>query len=111
MTQRHTIGLVALCGILAMGCSGDEGSSSDNNCSAACAVISPCVMQSTSDCLAQCEGDLSEAAASGEACVSAVDDLAACIGAGSCEDFEAWLEEIPADSYPCRAEDIAIDEC
>lgn len=112
MTLGNAIGLVGLAGVLAMGCGGGDGESSGaNNCSAACAVITTCVMQSTEDCLAQCQGDLSEAAEFGQACVDAVDDLAACIAGGSCADFEAWLDEIPSDSYPCKAQDDAIDEC
>ncbi|MGB5703541.1 MAG: hypothetical protein WBM48_12050 [Polyangiales bacterium] len=43
--------------------------------------------------------------------MDAVDDLAACIAGGSCADFEACSDEIPADSYPCKAEDDAVDAC
>lgn len=112
MTLSNAIGLVGLCGVLSLGC-GDDGSGSagGNNCSAACAVITECIMQSTAECMAQCQGDLTEAAEFGQACVSAVNDVAACIAGGSCADFEAWIDEVPADSYPCKAEDDAIDEC
>ena len=112
MTLRNAIGLVGLCGALSMGCGDDSNSSGGNdNCNAACSVITQCVAQSTPDCLAQCRGDLMEAAEFGQACVDAVNDLAACLGGGTCDDFEAWLDEIPADSYPCKAQDDAIDAC
>ena len=33
----------------------------------------------------------------------------ACVGALTCPEALAWLNEIPPDSYPCRDEDIAIE--
>lgn len=108
MTGRSLMGLVGICGILAMGCAGGDEAS---NCSAACEVIVPCLMDTTENCLAQCQGDLSDATNFSPACGAAVNDLAACIGGLSCTELDAWLTEIPADSYPCRDNDIAIDEC
>lgn len=109
MTLRNAIGLAGLFGALAMGCGGGDGGNS--SCSAACAVIVPCIMQSTSACMAQSEGDIREANDVSAECGAAVNDLIDCIAGGSCADFEAWNDEIPPDSYPCRAEDMAIDAC
>ena len=108
MTLRNALGFVGLFGILAIGCGGDEAG---NNCGAACSVITSCWDDTTASCMAQCEGDLGEAAEFGTACVDAVNAVAACIGGLSCQQLDAWFDEIPADSYPCRAQDIAIDEC
>ena len=44
-------------------------------------------------------------------CGAAVNDLAGCAGGLSCEQLEAWSDEISPDDYPCRAEEIAIDNC
>jgi hypothetical protein len=106
MTQFLTIAALATAGIVFLGCGGD-----DNNCGSACAVISSCTTESTQSCLDQCQGDYNEASDFSSACAKAVDNLAACVGGLTCEELDAWFEEVPADSYPCRAEEIAIEEC
>ena len=44
-------------------------------------------------------------------CGAAVNDLAGCVGGLSCEQLDAWSDEVPPDGYPCRAEEIPIDNC
>jgi hypothetical protein len=106
MIQLRTIVFLALSGIAFLGCGGD-----DNNCKSACAVISSCTTQTTQSCLDECQADYNEASDYSSACGTAVNNVAACVGGLSCEQLDAWFEEVPADSYPCRDEDIAIDEC
>ena len=112
MNLPKALGFI-LFGTLAIGCgdSNTGGGQSVNNCPAACSVITSCTGESTASCMAQCEGDLMEATEFSAACRDAVNDLTACIGGLSCEQLDAWFEEVPADSFPCRAEEIAIDEC
>jgi hypothetical protein len=121
MTVRSVMGLIGLCGVLATGCgstdggsggsSGTGGSGSANNCGDACSVITSCTNDTTASCMAQCEGDLMDATEFSPACGEAVNDLAGCVGGLSCEQLDAWFDELPADSYPCVAEETAIDEC
>ena len=114
MTLTNALGFIGLCGILAIGCSsssGDGGGGADNKCGDACSVITSCWNETDAECMAQCEGDLAEAAEFGEGCVAAVNDLAACLGGLSCQQLDGWFEEVPADGYPCRAQDMARREC
>lgn len=119
MTLPNALGFIGLCGILAIGCSSSSGDSIDDGergnggskCGEACSVITSCWNETDAECMAQCEGDLAEATEFGEGCVAAVNDLAACLGGLSCQQLDAWFEEVPADGYPCRAQDIAIREC
>ena len=113
MTLSNALGFIGLCGILTIGCGSSSGSTGggDNKCNEACAVITSCWDDTNASCMAQCEGDLAEASEFGEACVKAVDDLAACIGSLSCEQLDGWFDEVPEGSYPCMAQDVAIDQC
>jgi hypothetical protein len=113
MTLPNTLGFIGLCGILTIGCGGSSGGTGDggNNCGAACSVITSCWNETDASCKAQCEGDLMEAAEFGEGCVAAVNALAACLGGLSCEQLDGWDEEVPAGSYPCRAQDMARRDC
>ena len=113
MTLRYAIGLMGLCGVLAMGCNGSDGGGggSGNNCAAACEVIVPCFNDTVQSCLAQCEGNIQEANDVSAACGTAVNNLAGCLGGLSCEQANAWLDEIPADSFPCKAQEDAVDAC
>jgi hypothetical protein len=106
MTLPNVLGFIGLCGILISGC-GNTG----NKCNEACAVITSCWGDTDAECMAQCEGDLAEASEFGEGCVAAVNALAACLGGLSCQQLDGWFEGVPADSYPCRAEDMARRDC
>jgi len=118
MTLPNALGFI-LCGTLAIGCGdsntggtgGTGGGQSVNNCPDVCSVITSCTGQSTESCMEQCEGDLMQATEFSAACRAAVNDLTACVGGLSCEQLDAWFEEVPADSYPCIAEEIAVEEC
>ena len=106
MTQLKAIILLAISGIVFLGCQGD-----DTNCRAGCEVVSSCTTQSYQSCLDECEADYEEASNFSPSCAAAVNDLAACVGGLTCEEVNAWLEQAPADSYPCRDQQIARDQC
>ena len=110
MTVSNALGFIGLCGILTIGCGSSNGGG-DNKCDEACSVITSCWNETNASCMAQCEGDLAEASEFGEACVKAVDDLAACIGSLSCEQLDGWDDGLPEGSYPCMAQDVAIQQC
>jgi hypothetical protein len=120
MTLPNALGFIGLCGILIIGCGSSSGSNgggggdngnTGNKCNEACAVITSCWGDTNASCMAQCEGDLAEAAEFGDGCVAAVNALAACLGGLSCQQLDGWFEEVPTDSYPCRAQDMARRDC
>jgi hypothetical protein len=106
VTQPNAIiFVIAIIGIASSGCGAD-----DSNCEAFCSVIASCTDQSTQACLAECEEDLSEASDFSSACGAAANDRSMCVAGLTCEELEAWMGQVPPESYPCRDEEIAVDD-
>ena len=59
-------------------------------------------------CLAICENDLKVAAVIGATCATAQEAGFACAGGLDCVQFDDWIDSVPPDDYPCRAESLAI---
>ena len=95
--------------VLLAGC-GD--SSSSNDCEGFCDTSAECEGTPTAVCLPLCDAAVEAAAQTSSACGDALNSLLSCASGLTCAQYEAWQNEEPADSYPCRAEDIECqDEC
>lgn len=81
------------------------GDDFDAACSPWCAVVDDCTEASFSECMSACAEESSQARAISSECAYAVRDQNVCLGELTCEEFEAWLEEIPPDGYPCKGAD------
>ncbi|MFO0633913.1 MAG: hypothetical protein U0168_13775 [Nannocystaceae bacterium] len=82
-------------------------------CVAGCAVEFECGTEwgSARECVTWCDANLDAAAMFAQACRDAWEDLSACFGTLSCEDFQAYqaAEVIP---YPCQSEAESLSfEC
>ncbi len=86
------------------------GDDSDNACSSWCGVVEECTDVSFSDCMNGCAEEISQAGAVSPQCANAIRDQNVCLGALTCPEFEAWLQEVPPDTYPCKAADDAVDD-
>lgn len=95
--------------IAVVGC-GDDGGNVDATCGPWCAVVDECTNTSVDECTNACVNELSAAGAISSACAEAVRDQNRCLGALSCAEFDAWVEEEPPVGYPCNAEDDGVDE-
>jgi len=51
----------------------------------------------------------SQARAISSECANAVRDQNVCLGELTCAEFEAWLEEVPPDGYPCKGADDGVE--
>lgn len=98
-----------LCLLIAAGC-GDSSGGDESGCEAVCDTIEGCFPNSGS-CVEDCERDYEEALDFSQACADAVAELTRCVSRLSCEEIIDWEDENPPDDYPCRDEEIAIDEC
>jgi len=106
VTQPNAIiFVIAIIAIASSGCGGD-----DSNCDAFCSVIASCTDQSAQSCLDQCEEDFSEAIDFSSACGTAVNDRSTCVAGLTCEELEAWMGQVPPESYPCRDAEISVDD-
>lgn len=99
--------------------SGSDGSGSGTSdtgavepnpaCVAGCAVEFECGTEwgSARECVTWCDANLDAAAMFAQACRDAWEDLSACFGTLSCEEFQAYqaAEMIP---YPCQSEAEAL---
>lgn len=105
---RFTL-FAAFCLFFSASC-GDSGSSDESGCEAVCDNIASCFGDSSS-CVDDCERDFEEASDVSQDCADAVADLTRCVSRLSCQEIEDWNAEFPEDDYPCRDEEIAIDDC
>lgn len=85
------------------------GDDFDTACSPWCAVVEDCTESSFSECMTACMEESSQAQAVSSGCANAVRDQNVCLGQLACEQFEAWLDEVPPDGYPCKGADDAVD--
>ena len=107
----------ALALMLSVGCGNDSnggggtGGSADP-CPAVCDNEVECNETPRGVCTAVCAGALAVAEAFSTSCFDAVNAVLGCAGVLSCADYEAWQNEEPPDSFPCRAETETCDsEC
>ncbi|MEM7436843.1 MAG: hypothetical protein AAF436_16945 [Myxococcota bacterium] len=106
MAIVRILSLVVL-GVLALSC-GD--SSGDSSCNSFCNVAAQCGGEDRAECVSTCVSNAAEAETISEACLAAFLGRTGCVGGLTCQQAEAWLDEVPPDSYPCRDEDIAVDQ-
>jgi len=88
-----------------MGCGDDF----DPACSPWCTVVDDCTEVSFSECMDACAEESSQAQAISSECAGAVRNQNVCLGELTCVEFEAWANEIPPDSYPCKSDDDDVD--
>lgn len=105
MQASAIIPVVAIVAIASAGCGRN-----DSNCGPSCSVISSCTDRIYQSCMEECEGDFNEASDASIACGTAVDDRAACVAGLSCAELDAWTQKAPPEDYPCRDEDLAVDD-
>lgn len=102
--------IVLAAGLVVLAGCGD--SSSSNDCEAFCDKEAECEGSLPAGCVPLCDGVVEAAAQISSACGDAVSSLLSCASGLTCVEYEAWENEEPPDSYPCRAEDIQCqDEC
>ncbi|MGB5812374.1 MAG: hypothetical protein WBG86_17685 [Polyangiales bacterium] len=106
MTIIRMATLVSI-GVLMLSCGDSNGTA---NCDAFCNVAEECGGQDQSACVSECLDDATIAEEVSAACLDAFASLNGCVGGLTCPQAEAWLDEVPPDSYPCRNEDLAIEE-
>lgn len=85
------------------------GDDFDNACSPWCSVVDECTEFGFSECMDGCAEEASQARAISSECAEAVRDQNVCLGALTCAEFDAWLEEIPPDAYPCKDGDDGVE--
>jgi len=89
-----------------VGCGDDDF---DAACSSWCTVVDDCTETSFSECMDACAEESSQARAISPECAGAVQNQNVCLGELTCAEFEAWADEIPPDSYPCKSADDDVD--
>ena len=85
------------------------GDDFDPACSPWCTVVADCTDTSFSECMDACAEESSQARAISPECAGAVQNQNVCLGELTCAEFEAWADEIPPDSYPCKSTDDDVD--
>lgn len=98
--------------LLTLGACGDDPASSGSlaNCGAFCAKLVECNPgSSTQECLSECNGFAQQFQRVSADCLAAYTSVNTCVGGLTCEQGEAWVDEIPPDSYPCKAQDDALE--
>ena len=99
------------------GCSDDSSGGGGSggtptNCSSACDNEVECNDTSRTVCEGACDVAILAAEQISQTCFDAVNAVLGCAGALSCADYEAWQNEEPPDSFPCRDETETCDsEC
>ena len=81
----------------------------DATCSPWCTVVDDCTATSFSECMDACAEESSQAQAISSECAGAVRNQNVCLGELTCAEFEAWADEVPPDSYPCKSADDDVD--
>ena len=92
--------VIVAASLLAIAC-GDDGSVA--NCDAYCGKVSSCGVDTEPGCVDDCVWG----ATGSSACVSAYSNTNICVAGLSCGQAQAWWDETPPDSYPCKAQDDA----
>ena len=85
------------------------GDDFDAACSPWCTVVADCTETSFSECMDACAEESSQAQSISSECAGAVRNQNVCLGELTCAEFEAWADEIPPDSYPCKSADDDVD--
>ena len=85
------------------------GDDFDPACAPWCAVVDECTEVGLSDCMNACMEESSQAQAISSECANAVRDQNVCLGQLTCAELQAWLDEVPPDTYPCKAADDGVD--
>ena len=88
-----------------VGCGDDDFDA----CSPWCTVVDDCTETSFSECMDACAEESSQAQAISSECAGAVRNQNVCLGELTCAEFEAWADEVPPDSYPCKSADDDVD--
>lgn len=106
--------LSSLSVLLLAGCGDDSagvgGSAGTANCDAFCSKAVACeAYASTQECLNWCRAALENAQRVSANCVNAFSAVNTCVAGLTCEQVNAWSNETPPDSYPCKAQDDGID--
>jgi len=96
--------------LLTLGCGDGGGTTGASlaNCSAFCSKFIQCTQQGTQQqCESECNANAQQAQAISAQCLGAFSAVNSCVSGLTCEQGQAWAEEIPPDSYPCKAQDDA----
>ncbi|MBW2381027.1 MAG: hypothetical protein JRG70_16000 [Deltaproteobacteria bacterium] len=103
--------LMALAVLAFAACGGSDGDV-DATCSPWCTVADECSNSSFSQCMDDCTEELSAAQAISSQCADAVRSQNVCLAGLTCAEFDAWVNEVPPDAYPCKsADDTVISVC
>jgi hypothetical protein len=108
--MRYLVGLVFVLAVTVfLGCGDDDSTTA--LCESFCAKDTECYPEEQIEfCEQECRYELDVAAATSEACGSAVEGLFACVvNLPTCEAVNAYWVEIPSDSYPCKFGDDAVE--
>ena len=98
-------------------CSGSDSLSGtrvvvDATCSPWCTVVYECKAFSFSECIVLCEEWLLDAQRVSTECADAVRNQHVCLAELTCAEYDAWLNEVPPDAYPCKsASDTMLSVC
>ena len=60
-------------------------------------------------CQQGCEGNLAFEGAKSEACGDAVEAVFECVAELDCKGVNDWVQQVPADGYPCLSEVATVD--
>lgn len=106
--------LISLFGVLCvtgvLGCSDDAAPSDPKlaNCGTFCDKVVECSEGASRPvCTSDCNVIANSLSLVSPQCLAGFAAINACVSGLSCEEREAWLDGIPPDSYPCKAEDDA----
>lgn len=105
--MRNVWMLVCLVMAFALSGCGDDGGA-DATCNPWCSVVDECTGTSLSECINDCEAELSQAQSISSECADAVRDQNRCLGELTCSEYDAWRTEVPPESYPCKSEDDGV---
>jgi len=81
----------------------------DRTCSPWCTVADGCTRSDYfSQCMSECARELYYAESVSSQCADSVRNQNVCLSELTCEELDAWREEVPPDSYPCKDADDAV---
>lgn len=86
------------------------GGSTESGCLESCEVVLECdtVYETLGACVDKCETAYESTFPIGAACTQAAAALYHCVGLLDCTDYEAYVDEVPPDAYPCKDEDDTL---
>jgi hypothetical protein len=106
------VALGSFCLLSFVACADESEMFTTNNpasCAQVCAKVVECdPEQSAEECGQGCVQDAQRANQVSSACLSAFGAVNSCVSGLTCEQGEAWFNEVPPDSYPCKAQDDAF---